>query len=188
MTGVDALAEVASTIPKPIHGGFGDGALHLLRGTPLGKKSKDDLRLVRQDALDVSNRDVRYDFAPQTEFYNPATGATDVRPGFETITYASDRGVLVLDPTTGKTSDVLQPDAFALETKHTGGLFPLDMNTARHIISEGNPLITAMAKDALRAAITMLDAATPAPEGAQAHMGVLKERRQALEEKLNAMQ
>lgn len=106
----------------------------------------------------------------------------------QTITYISDRGVLALDPTTGKTSDVLQPNAFARETEKTGGLLPLDMNTARHTPKEGNPLIAAMAKDAVRAAIQMLGVAASTPEAAQTDMGILKERRQALQEKLNAMQ
>lgn len=172
-------------VVKPLHGGFGDGALHIINGTPLGQTGKDDPRLVGQDAFDLSDQNTRYDFAPETEFYNPATGVTDVRPGFETITYVGERGVLVLDPNTGRVSDIMQPDAFARETNKTGGLLPLDKSTARHTLNEGNPLIMAMAKDALRATIRMLGAATPAPEGAQAAMGVLAQRRQALEEKLN---
>lgn len=188
MTSVDGLAEVASIIQKPIHGGFGDGVLHIIRGTPLGKKGKHEPTLARQDALDVSDRKTRYNFAPLTEFYNTATGETVIRPGFETITYAGDRGILVLDPITGKTSDVLQSDTFVRETEKTGGLLSLDMSTARHNLNEKNPIITAMAGDALRAAIQMLGAATPAPEGAQAAMSVLAERRQALEEKLKTMQ
>lgn len=187
MTGVDALVEVAPTIPRPLHGGFGDGALHIIPGTPLGQKNEDVPALVRQDALDISKGSTRYNFASQVEYFNPATGNREIRPGFETITYVGERGVLVLNPTTGKASDIMTPNAFARETEKTGGLLPLDMITARHSLSDGNPLITAMAKDALRATITMLGAATPAP-GAQADMSVLANRRHALEERLNAMQ
>lgn len=187
MTGVDALVEVAPTILKPIHGGFGDGAVHSIKGTPLGQRGKDDQHLVRQDALDVSKGSTRYNFAPQVEYFNTATGNTETRPGFDTITHVGERGVLVLDPTTGKASDIMTPDAFARETKKTGGLLPLDMVTARHSLGEGNLVITAMVKDALRATITMLGAAAPA-SGFQADMGILTQRRHALEEKLNAMQ
>lgn len=171
----------------PVHGGFADGALHIIKAAPLGQKGKEDPTLVRQNALDVSVRNTRYDFAPEAEFFNPATGAIEIRPMFETITYVDNRGVIVLDPNTGNTSDVLQPDAFVRETKH-GGLFSLNMNTARHTIDERNSLITAMVKDALRETIAMLGTATPAPEGAQADVGVLTQRRQALEEKLKSLQ
>lgn len=188
MTSVDALAEVAQTIPKPIHGGFGDRALHIIQGTPLGQKGREDSSLVQQDVFDVSSGDVRYNFALPTEFYKPSTGATEVRPGIEMITYIGDRGVIVVDPTTGRTSDILQLDAFVMETKKTSGLFSFDMNTARHTLSEGNPVIMAMAKDALRKTITMLGTVTPGPEGALADMGVFTQRRNILKEKLKSLE
>lgn len=53
----------------------------------------------------------------------------------------------------------------------------------KHNLSEKNPVITEVAKDALRGAIVLLGTARPAPEGAQAGMGVLAQRRLALEER-----
>lgn len=73
--------------------------------------------MVRQDAIDVSSVNTRYYFVPKTEFFNSATGNTDIRPGFETITHSGDRGIIVFDPNTGRASNIMQPDAFARETK-----------------------------------------------------------------------
>ncbi len=173
---------------KPFHGGLGEGVVHIVKRTPLGQKTKDDPQVVGQNALDVSNEKTRYNLAPQVEFFNSDSGATDVRRRFETITFFGDRGVIVFAPETGQVSDILQPDVFQAMTKKTGGLLSLDMSTARHNLRERNPVITAMVKDALRATITMLGAAKPAEGVSPADMSVLAGRRQALEGQLASLQ
>ncbi len=172
----------------PIHWGFGDGVAHIAKGATLGQRGKDDSGLVGQDALDVSSADTRYNFAPPVELFKPSTGTRDVRPVFETITYRDKRGIIVFDPASGWASDIMQPDVFATATEKTGGLLPLDMINARHPLREGNPMITAMVKDALQATITMLGAAKPAEGVSPADMSVLAGRRQALEGQLASLQ
>lgn len=162
MTGVDTLAEVAPTIPKPIHGGFGDGVVHIVQGDGLGARAKDDPTVVAQERMDVSDQATRYVSAEPTPFYNPASGSeNNAAFGFDLIVTEARGGVVVVDPKAGRISNVMTPDQYTAAAK-TAGIFPTD--TLHHRIGTGNPLNDQIAKDAITKTIALLRGAT-APTG-----------------------
>lgn len=192
----ESIRRLSDLIKKsmPVHGGFGDGMVHIAYGIPLGRRYKNrDWPLVRQDALDVSDENVRWRFAPMVEFHDSSTGTVDRRREDETITFANERGVIVIDPITDHTSDIMSREAFAAATQKTGGLLAMDMINTRHSWNENNPVITAMTKDALRAAIAILSNAKMIP-GEYRPSDVVSDarelvvgRRQILEKKLASL-
>ncbi|MDP1722304.1 MAG: hypothetical protein Q8L37_03775 [Candidatus Gottesmanbacteria bacterium] len=159
MVGLDAQAEIPSIFPEPtqsILGGIGDGRPRVSLGVPLGQISADNPTPVQQRVLDISHPQVRYHLAQKVRYFDPATGADKVAPGFETITYKNEKGIIVIDPFSEQTTDIIQPEEFARQTAHSGGVLPLDLATARHTFRENNPIITPMVKEAFHAVDTLI--------------------------------
>lgn len=134
--------------PNHILGGSGDGRLRVSLGAYLGQRREMDPTPVRRVFFDISHPKIRYSLAQKVRYWDTATGDYKLLPEIETITYRNDRGVIVIDPLSERTSDILQPDEFTRRTANNGGILPLDMANVRHTFRENNPLITSMVKEA----------------------------------------
>ncbi|MEK7543711.1 MAG: hypothetical protein AAB557_02490 [Patescibacteria group bacterium] len=159
MVGLDQKAEISPILPEPtesVLGGVGDGRPRVSFGIILGQRAAEDPTPVQQKIFDISHPKVRYRLAQSVHYWDHATGGQKVAPGFETITYANDRGVIVIDPFSERTSDIMQPEEFARQTANSDGVFSLDLATARHTFRVRNPSIFPFVKEAFNAVEELL--------------------------------
>lgn len=174
--------EVEVAPMKPMHGGFGEGVVHIVKGNGLGVRAKDDPTVVAQERVDVSNQTTRYVSAEPTPFYNPASGSeNNAASGFDLIVTEARGGLVVVDPKAGRVSDVMTPDQYTATAK-TAGIFPTEK--LRHRVGAGSPFNDEIAKDAITRTIALLRGAT-APTGTDP--GLLNAKIAGLEASLSSI-
>ncbi len=127
----------------PFHGGWGDEQVYEKKVSHTGQR-----------IYDVSNGTTRMWYAEPASFRNPSISGSLTAPGIDLLVSATSRGIVVIDVSGGRCTDIMQPDEF--ERKMKDKKYPsMDMTQAQHALNE-NPVTIKAVKDALAKGIELL--------------------------------